>query len=134
MAERIRKLMYALPFNLIFWMTLLLILVSGLGWTFIVIKGMSPQLRVLIGVLSLLSLLTTAMLLFQHRVLNTHDRGVILMEEATVRSGPSPSEEVSFSVYEGKRVTILDRTNGWLRVRLSNGYNGWIREGSVGII
>jgi len=34
-------------------------------------------------------------------------------------------------VGEGARCRILDKTEGWLRIGLANGYNGWVPSRSV---
>lgn len=134
MAVKIRTGFLLLPYRLVYWITAFLLLLAGAGWFVIFWKAPGAQFRVAISTIGIISFLMTGVLSFQYQALNTRDRGVILKAEESVRSGPSRIEDVSFSIYEGKRVTILARSNGWVRIRLSNGYNGWVPENAVGII
>jgi tetratricopeptide (TPR) repeat protein len=65
-----------------------------------------------------------------------HDRyvheGVILPDEVTVKDGPSPGASTAFQLHAGLRVRLVERDHEWVRVRLPNGLEGWMREGDVG--
>ena len=60
--------------------------------------------------------------------------GVILARQQDVRSGPSQSHPVLFSVHEGLVVELVAQTEGWRQVVLPNGWNGWIPENQVGVV
>ena len=57
--------------------------------------------------------------------------GVVLAEEASVFSGPSPNASVQFKVHEGTLVSVRDERAGWLRVELPGDLSGWIQEPSL---
>ena len=65
-----------------------------------------------------------------------HDRyvheGVILPDEVTVKDGPSPGASTAFQLHAGLRVRLVERDHEWVRVRLPNGLEGWMRDGDVG--
>ncbi len=60
--------------------------------------------------------------------------GVILTRQQDIRSGPSQSHPVLFSVHEGLVVELVARTEGWRQVVLPNGWNGWIPENQLGVV
>jgi len=43
-----------------------------------------------------------------------------------VRSGPSTSYSVTTKVYKGNKVEILETSNGWNKIKTSNGTIGWV--------
>lgn len=50
-----------------------------------------------------------------------------------VRAGPSISHTIIDQLPKGSRVGVLEESNGWCRVRLSNGKTGWISKDLVRI-
>ena len=50
----------------------------------------------------------------------------------TVKEGADTSYHTSFEVHAGLRVRLLDRDQDWVRVRLANGLEGWLRAEDVG--
>ena len=44
------------------------------------------------------------------------------------RSGMSEAESVRFELYEGDRVLVDERMQGWARVTTVSGERGWTRE------
>ena len=65
-----------------------------------------------------------------------HDRyvrqGVILPNEVAVKDGPSPSASTAFQVHAGLKVRLVERDQEWVRVRLPNGLEGWMRDADLG--
>ncbi len=57
--------------------------------------------------------------------------GVVLAEEVSVFSGPSPNASVQFKVHEGTLVAVRDERAGWIRVELPGDLSGWIQEPSL---
>jgi len=60
--------------------------------------------------------------------------GVILARQQDVRSGPSLSNPVIFSIHEGLVVELAARTDGWYQVVLPNGWNGWVPEQQLVVV
>ena len=65
------------------------------------------------------------------RAEDARSTGVVLAEEASVFSGPSPNASVQFKVHEGTLVSVRDERAGWLRVDLPGDLSGWIPEPSL---
>jgi cell wall-associated NlpC family hydrolase len=51
--------------------------------------------------------------------------GTVTASALNIRSGPSTSYSVIGNVYRGNTLQILETSNGWYKVKLSNGKIGW---------
>jgi hypothetical protein len=60
--------------------------------------------------------------------------GVVLPDSVAVREGADPNYRTSFAVHAGLRVRLLERDQDWVRIRLSNGLEGWVRDQDVGAL
>jgi len=59
------------------------------------------------------------------------DRGVVVSKVASVRKGPGPRFDVAFELHEGMRVRLQEDDGPYLRIRLLNGLEGWMRRTEV---
>lgn len=59
-------------------------------------------------------------------------RGIVLADEVSARDGPEEGARVAFQVHGGHKVRLMEREAGWVRVRLGNGLEGWLRDREVG--
>ena len=59
---------------------------------------------------------------------------VILPDRVAVKEGADGNFRTSFEVHGGLRVRVLDREQDWLRVRLANGLEGYVRVEDVGTL
>lgn len=57
---------------------------------------------------------------------------IILPDAAAVREGADVNYRTSFELHAGLRVRLLERDQDWLRIRLGNGLEGWVRRQDVG--
>ena len=51
--------------------------------------------------------------------------GTVTADVLNVRSGPSTSYSITTKTYRGNKVEILETSNGWYKIKLSNGKIGW---------
>jgi tetratricopeptide (TPR) repeat protein len=58
--------------------------------------------------------------------------GIVLPDMVAVKEGADSAYRTSFEVHAGLRVRLLDRDQDWVRVRLANGLEGWLRAEDVG--
>lgn len=58
--------------------------------------------------------------------------GVVLPDAIAVKEGADVNYKTSFDLHAGLRVRLLERDQDWLRIRLSNGLEGWVRERDIG--
>ncbi|MEW9079507.1 C40 family peptidase, partial [Terrisporobacter glycolicus] len=52
-------------------------------------------------------------------------KGTVTASTLNIRSGPSTSNSIVGKAYKGNTVDILSSSNGWYKVKLSNGQVGW---------
>jgi tetratricopeptide (TPR) repeat protein len=57
---------------------------------------------------------------------------IVLPDEVQVKEGADPNYKTTFDVHAGLRVRLLDRDQDWVRIRLANGLEGWVRDRDVG--
>jgi Tetratricopeptide repeat/Bacterial SH3 domain len=53
---------------------------------------------------------------------------VVIPQEIDAHNGPDPSSVVRFKLHAGTEVRIEDSRDGWLRIRLPDGQQGWIQR------
>lgn len=58
--------------------------------------------------------------------------GVVLPDAVAFKDGADVNYKTAFEGHAGLRVRIVDRDQDWLRVRLGNGLEGWVRGQDVG--
>ena len=56
----------------------------------------------------------------------TQDQAIIMSPTVTVKSSPAEISVDLFVLHEGTKVTILESSNGWNKVRIANGSIGWL--------
>ncbi len=59
---------------------------------------------------------------------------IVLSPVASVKSSPSVSEQSLFILHEGTKVEVLDVLGDWVRVKLSDGRQGWSSRSDIEII
>jgi tetratricopeptide (TPR) repeat protein len=58
--------------------------------------------------------------------------GVVLPDELAVKEGADVNYKTGFQLHAGLRVRLLERDQDWLRIRLANGLEGWVRARDIG--
>ncbi len=59
---------------------------------------------------------------------------VVLAPKVDVKSAPAKDGTLVFSLHEGVKVRIEQKTNGWFEIKLADGKEGWLPAKAVGII
>jgi tetratricopeptide (TPR) repeat protein len=59
-------------------------------------------------------------------------QAIIIPDAVAVKEGPDPNYKTAFDVHAGLKVRLTDRDQDWLRIRLANGLEGWVRESEIG--
>jgi tetratricopeptide (TPR) repeat protein len=71
-------------------------------------------------------------LLFGRAHLDKLPFGIVLPDAVAVKEGADVNYRTSFDVHAGLRVRVMDQDQDWLRIRLANGLEGWVRAPDVG--
>jgi tetratricopeptide (TPR) repeat protein len=59
---------------------------------------------------------------------------VVQNETVDVLAGPGPNNLTLFTVHEGLTLEVRSVREGWLKIRLPNGLNGWVDARALGIV
>jgi len=62
---------------------------------------------------------------------DSHHQAIIFTGSVTVKSSPADASKGLFVIHEGTKVNILDNSNGWIKISLANGNEGWIKQPDV---
>ncbi|WP_245446987.1 tetratricopeptide repeat protein [Mucilaginibacter celer] len=62
----------------------------------------------------------------QQQYFDGHHGAIIFSNSVNVKSAPTPTAKNLFLIHDGTKVDVLDNNNGWMRVKLANGSEGWI--------
>lgn len=86
------------------------------------------------SVLGILVLSLALMLFLSHYDNKNVKEGIILPAKLSVRQGPDVSAKSSFNLHAGLKVELKSESNGWMRIRLSNGLEGWVKRNDIGVL
>lgn len=86
-----------------------------------------------VGFLVLLFFSISLLAVKMNKEFNIKD-GIIVENIVTVKSSPDNSSKDEFVVHEGLKVSLEDKVDDWVKIRLADGKIGWIMERSIGII
>jgi len=67
----------------------------------------------------------------QMNYFNAHKQAIVFSGSVSVKNAPVSSSATLFIVHDGTKVNILENNNDWMRVRIANGNEGWIKVGDV---
>ncbi len=118
----LRELIYlAMILNFIFWITLAL-------WMYFRSSSLQLARNVLLGLLLFLFFSIGV------KLKNESDSklAVVLDERVEVKSGGAEDAITLFQLHEGALVTVTDKYEDWLEVRLNDEQKGWVPKNSVG--
>lgn len=81
--------------------------------------------------LFLLGILTIFIANRQVSYFGDHRQAIVFSSSVTVKSGPLERTGTLFVIHDGTKVNIIGDANGWMRIRLANGNEGWIKASDV---
>jgi tetratricopeptide (TPR) repeat protein len=90
-----------------------------------------PALTASAAILAAMTLLAGATVAGR-AVLERVPYAVVLPDSLAVKEGADVNYKTGFQVHAGLRVRLLERDQDWLRIRLANGLEGWVRSNDVG--
>ena len=61
-------------------------------------------------------------------------KGIIFSKEIGVWTEPNQRTEVLFFLHEGTKIEITDELEGWSKILISNGSEGWIENNSIRLL
>jgi hypothetical protein len=110
----------------------------GGGALILILARVTSQLRTLFFIMFLVFLGVTLLFGVSNflRVYHfTHDQsGIVMVQKADILSGPAPENPVLFSLHEGTKVEVRQESGDWFQINLPNGWSGWVRKNTLGLI
>ncbi|MBO4581028.1 MAG: tetratricopeptide repeat protein [Bacteroidales bacterium] len=88
-------------------------------------------LSVVFGILMICSIIFARI---GYQQLHAKDKVIITAMSVTVKSTPDASGTDLFTVHEGLKASITDKTAGWIEVKFPNGEKGWIQQSDAEVI
>jgi len=125
-----RGFILALSANVLGWLSILLVLLaSGILILYFFTGSVAIKKTSFYGALILFALGAFAIFIagMQVRYFNGHREAIIFNPSVTVKSGPVEKAGALFVIHDGTKVDVLDDSNGWLKIKLANGSEGWIK-------
>lgn len=118
--------------------------ITWLSYMFFVLLSSSIVLTMLagsyrlrrVGVVSAaasLFLLCFGLIIFTGKLnaLQSTDAAIVTTSIATAKNSPDAKSSDAFVLHSGVKVTITDKVNDWLKIRLADGKVGWLEEKAV---
>ena len=67
----------------------------------------------------------------QYGIQQSKKYAIVFAEESNVRSEPNPQSSNAFLLHEGTKIKILDNFNGFYKIELADGRQGWVKENDL---
>jgi len=80
------------------------------------------------SIVIILGLISWFMAFQQERSLKTQQYAIIMNPTVNINSSPSEGNSQLFVLHEGSKVKIKEEIDGWFRVALPNGNEGWVEK------
>lgn len=56
------------------------------------------------------------------------------ISKVTKKSEPNANSQKLFTLHEGTKVNVLEKSSGWVKIKLPNGNVGWLKASDVEVI
>lgn len=76
----------------------------------------------------LLAIVSLSFAYSQQNIQFNNKYAIVFSEEAAVRSEPSLRVDAAFELHEGTKAKLLEDYQGWVKIQLADGTQGWISE------
>jgi tetratricopeptide (TPR) repeat protein len=60
-----------------------------------------------------------------------HRQAIVFTSSVNVKNGPVEKSNTLFVIHDGTKVNVLDNSNGWMKIGLPNGNEGWIKTSDL---
>lgn len=64
----------------------------------------------------------------QQEIQFNNQYAIIFAEEAAIKNEPDQRGEAAFNLHEGTKAKVLEDFQGWVKIELANGSQGWIKN------
>lgn len=67
----------------------------------------------------------------QYEIQQNNSFAIIYVEEAEIRDEPTMREESAFELHEGTKAKVLEEYQGWVKLELADGTQGWTSQENI---
>ncbi len=93
---------------------------------------MVKKINFYVGLFFFLCSMFSWLMASQHQsIINESAEAIIFSPSITVQSEPNPTAEKLFTLHSGTKVSLLEESNDWSKIKLPNGNVGWITSESL---
>jgi hypothetical protein len=78
-----------------------------------------------------LSMFSVLMASQHHSIIAESTSAIIFAPTTTIQSEPNDNAEKLFTLHEGTKITLLEESNEWSKIKLPNGNIGWIKSDEI---
>ena len=78
-----------------------------------------------------LSMFTLLMASQHDAIIKKSAEAIIFAPTTTIQSEPNTKAEKLFTLHEGTKVTVLEESTDWSKIKLPNGNVGWIKSEEI---
>lgn len=136
-------------FFLFAWIRAVRTLMSCDGWTIfslvILVIGLAAALFYLLAqristrkagfyvmvLAALLFLVATLFANYERKAIVNHNEAIVMSSAVSVKSSPDRAATELFVLHEGTKLSIGERMDGWVEVRIADGRKGWIESSRI---
>lgn len=136
-------------FFLFAWIRVVRNLMSCDGWTIfslvILVIGLAAALFYLLAqristrkagfyvmvLAALLFLVATLFANYERKAIVNHNEAIVMSSAVSVKSSPDRAATELFVLHEGTKLSIGERMDGWVEVRIADGRKGWIESSRI---
>ena len=113
----------------------LVILVIGLAATLFYLLAQRISTRkagfYVMVLAALLFLVATLFANYERKAIVNHNEAIVMSSAVSVKSSPDRAATELFVLHEGTKLSIGERMDGWVEVRIADGRKGWIESSRI---
>jgi len=131
LSSAVERFFFGMPYKGMYFAAVLCLVIAGLAGMPLAFGRRHRLWSYSAFIAGMIGIALTLMATYQYQRLTAQDAAVVMNVQVDVLAGPAPGEAVNFTIHEGIRCHILEKQPGWYRIRLANGYNGWLPQSTV---
>ena len=116
------------------WQILSLICIWTLLIFHIINKFMKYKKKYVVYFLSILLTILLSITFSSYQLKYNTFQAIIFSSSVNVNSAPTEKSKNLFSLHSGTKVTILDRIDNWVKIKIEDGKDGWIQDSNCKIL
>jgi tetratricopeptide (TPR) repeat protein len=113
---------------LAFWLTFILLAAKQLR------PALAPKLKTATTLFALLTVFFGAILGVQAANHFSKQTAIVILANATARSGPFDDAQTAFAPHDGAELSVLDQHGDWVQVADANGKTGWLNKKQIEVL